>query len=139
MAQVPSLHRLSTATAREDWVAAPAGDVVQVPPMPPNPGWRHHRLLSTDFQARALTPFAIATPWRIALLKETRPAPSVEVPAAVRTVSAAVFAVCAVSLALWQLSGLFFISPLISLLGCFGAILMFFLSLRSEREWRNGT
>jgi hypothetical protein len=139
MAQVPSLYRLSTSTGREDWSARPAADVVQVPPMPPNPGWRHHRPLSTEFSARELTPIALATPWRIALLRETHPAPSVEVPAAVRTVSAAVFAVCAVSLALWRLSGLFYISPLVSLLGCFGAILMFVVSLRSEREWRNGT
>jgi|SRR5438067_10988670 hypothetical protein len=138
MAPAPSLHRLSTDASREDWTAWPLADVVQVPPMPDNPGWRNHKLLSTDFQARALTPFAPTSPWRIALLKEIHPVPSIEIPAAVKTVSVALFAVCAVSLALWRLSGLFYISPLISLLGCLGAILMFALSVRIEREWRHG-
>jgi hypothetical protein len=138
MSEAPSLHRLSTSPSREDWIGPRAGEVIQAPAMPANLGWRHHKVLSTDFQARGLTPFALAMPWQIALLKETRPAPAVEVPTAVRTVSAGIFAVCAVSLALWRLSGLFYISPLVSVFGCLGAILMFALSLRVEREWRNG-
>src|SRR5215471_6861729 len=113
MAAAASLYRLSTDASREDWTAPPLGDVVQVTPVPVNPGWRNQKPLSTEFQARALTPCVPAAPWRMLLLKETHPMPSVEIPAAVKTVSVAVFAVCAVSLILWRLSGLFYIAPLI--------------------------
>jgi hypothetical protein len=133
----PSLQRLST-TGRDDWVAQPLGDVVHVQQPQPNSDWQRPKVLSTDFQSHELAKFGPTMPWTIALLREAHPTPSLEVPGAVRTVSAAVFAVCAVSLGLWRMSGLFFISPLFSFFGCLAAILMFAISLRTEREWRNG-
>src|SRR5256885_14947252 len=134
MSEAPSLHRLSTSPSREDWIGPRAGDVVQAPAIPANLGWRHHKVLSTDFQARGLPPFAVAMPWQFALLKETRPAPAVEVPTAVRTVSAGIFAVCAVSLALWRLSGLFYISPLVSFFFFIGATPIFVFTLPLDHD-----
>ena len=65
--------------------------------------------------------------------------PTVKITDAIRVACVAGFCLCVASLALWLMAGLFFISPFVSILGCFLAGLFWILTRMVEREWvRNG-
>ena len=64
--------------------------------------------------------------------------PTVAVTSVVRGASILVFVCCFLSLTFWFTAGVFFISPLVSMLGCGAAAMFYGLSAVAEREWNDG-